>query len=43
MEDTNHNTMQSLVKAGVVMVAGWFFAGWLLFLLIATITLMSPA
>jgi hypothetical protein len=43
MEATNHNTIQSLFKAGVVMVAGWFFAGWLLFLLIATMALMSQS
>ena len=43
MEATHHNAIQSVFKAGMVMVAGWFFAGWLLFLLIAAITMVSQA
>ena len=43
MEGHNHNTIESLFKAGMVMVAGWLVAGWMMFLLIATLTLMSGA
>jgi hypothetical protein len=43
MEGHLHNTIESLFKAGVAMVAGWLVAAWMLFLLIATFTLMSGA
>ena len=43
MEGHNHNTIESLFKASMVMVAGWLVAGWMMFLLIATLTLMSGA
>jgi hypothetical protein len=43
MEGQHHSTMESLFKAGMVMVAGWLVAGWMLFLLIASLTLMSGA
>jgi hypothetical protein len=37
------DTMTNVLKAGFAMLAGWTLAGWLLFLLISSLALLSQA
>lgn len=37
------DVMTNVMKAGLAMLAGWTIAGWMLFLLISSLTLLSQA
>jgi hypothetical protein len=37
------NVMTNLFKAGLTMIVGWTFAGWLLFLMLMSLTLISQS
>jgi hypothetical protein len=37
------DVMTNVLKAGLAMLAGWTLAGWMLFLLISSLTLISQS